>query len=63
MVGKIDFTANQVYSMTIHDLPSIFLYQGDETAYIQYQSKRTLEAILTFLKDNGIYVKYNKDEL
>ena len=63
MVGKIDFTANQVYSMTIHDLPSIFLYQGDETAYIQYQSKRTLEGILTFLKDNGINVQYIKDEL
>ena len=63
MVAKIDFTANQVYSVTIHDLPSIFLYQGDETAYIQYQSKRTLEGIFTFLKENGINVQYDKDEL
>ena len=62
IIAKIDATVNQIDSVRIPGYPSLLLFQG-AMINTPFKGERTLDGILDFLKDQGIKVKDQKDEL
>ena len=62
IIAKIDATVNQIDSVRIPGYPSLLLFQG-AMMNTPFKGERTLEGILHFLKDQGVKVKDQKDEL
>lgn len=56
LIANIDATANDVQNVEIPGFPAIYLWPaGEKSEPIPFEGPRTIEAFLTFIKENGTH--------
>lgn len=58
----MDATANELEHTKIHNFPTIKLYTKEDNKVIEYNNKRTLEALIKFCETGGKNASGDEEE-
>ena len=63
IVAKVDLSENDIDLVEIHKVPTILLFNRSDKSYVRYNDEPTMQGLLKFLRNQGIWTRNIRDEL